>query len=726
MRLLQLGGGGSRRRSRTGVRLRVFVAMVFASLAGSAVFIAPAGATLSGSTFDTTNGDLTNLLGLHDWNPAGSPSASNIGPIQTITCPATAPGAGTNCGLDRTNSSLDDSFTQGPKEDDVAPVVGDGSIPPNKDDLSRFYVNQEKGANGKDYLYLAWERTNTLGSAHMDFEFNQSSTASSNGVTKLRTAGDMLITFDFGGSGAPVLSLSRWVTTGAATQCEANNTVPCWGKLVALTGVADGSVNSKDVTDYNPPGAPRTLAGNIDSKGTTDSTFGEAGINLTDANVFPQNVCAHFGAAMLKSRSSGQSFTSSLKDFIAPIPVNISNCGGLAVQKYIDVNENGAQNTGERSLTGDGGQVVDNDLAGWSFTVTGPNSFSCTGTTDASGVLTSCLKADNTAADLAALPAGSYTVTENANAGKTIGSSPGAPFFNTDPGPIPTAPPVSATASVAVDGTATVDFGNSCYAKANFSVTGVPSSQSGLFVIYTVNTDLTEHTVNLSQSGSTWSGSTSNTLRRGDVIHWKFGSTADPNHFQTAQDFTLSGYPSCAGSGSVQFQTATVNGVKYKDINGNGARDIGEGGLAGFQFQLKSGSTVLDTQRSSGSGAIQFQNVAAGTYTIHEVGPPSGWVQTEPANGADVTVTVHLDDTSVTASPFGNTPLSNVSVTFNSLASLYDASGNATGPATKATSINCSDANGDVGSSTNSNTNTTNNLQIKQSSVTCVITFTDP
>ena len=37
---------------------------------------------------------------------------------------------------------------------------------------------------------------------------------------------------------------------------------------------------------------------------------------------------------------------------------------------------------------------------------------------------------------LAALPAGSYTVTENANAGKTIGSNSSA-FFNTDPGPTP-------------------------------------------------------------------------------------------------------------------------------------------------------------------------------------------------------------------------------------------------------------------------------------------------
>ena len=308
------------------------IGVTTAALAASlALLAASAGAApLAGSSFDAANGTLTDTVD-HDWNPAGQP-AGNVGPIETITCPSTAPGAGTNCGLDRTNSSLDDSFTQGPKEDDEAPVIGTGSIPPNKDDLSRFYVNQEK-AGGDDFLYLAWERTNTLGSAHMDFEFNQSSTASANGVTKVRTAGDILITFDFGGSGQPVLSLSRWVTTGAASQCEASNSVPCWSDLVPLGAFANAAVNNTNVIDFNPPDAPRTLAGSVSSNGSVSSTFGEAAINLSDAGVFPPNSCFHLGAAMLKSRSSGQSFTSSLKDFIAPIPVNITNCGQVIIRK---------------------------------------------------------------------------------------------------------------------------------------------------------------------------------------------------------------------------------------------------------------------------------------------------------------------------------------------------------------------------------------------------------
>ena len=53
-------------------------------------------------------------------------------------------------------------------------------------------------------------------------------------------------------------------------------------------------------------------------------TFGEAVINLTDAGVFGHEECVSFGNAYVKSRSSS-SFTASLKDFIRPIDVSVSN-----------------------------------------------------------------------------------------------------------------------------------------------------------------------------------------------------------------------------------------------------------------------------------------------------------------------------------------------------------------------------------------------------------------
>jgi hypothetical protein len=319
-----------------------------------------AGGTLAGSSFNTSNGSLEDPT-LHDWNPHRAASGSdpgNLGPIDTITCPTT------NCGVDLTGSSADNSFAQGPKEDDVAPAVGTGSIPPNKDDLSRFYINQEHTTSA-DFLYLAWERTNLLGSAHMDFEFNQLSTNSANGVTKVRSAGDLLFSFDFGGSGKPILDVRRWVvgTNSPGTDCDSINSgtnVSCWSKPTDLTsiGAAEGSVNGQNVIDRNPPDNPRTLTGTtkLDSKTglpkTISSTFGEAGINLTQAGVFPRGTCVHFGAASLKSRSSGESFTSTLKDFIAPIPVNISNCGTIIIRKVTDPNPDPTNTTFAYTTTG--------------------------------------------------------------------------------------------------------------------------------------------------------------------------------------------------------------------------------------------------------------------------------------------------------------------------------------------------------------------------------------
>src|SRR6266581_8651778 len=63
--------------------------------------------------------------------------------------------------------------------------------------------------------------------------------------------------------------------------------------------------------------------------------FGEAAVNLSGAGVFPPGTCEAFGSTFLKSRSSA-SFTAEVKDFVAPVPVNISNCGSIKIIKHTD------------------------------------------------------------------------------------------------------------------------------------------------------------------------------------------------------------------------------------------------------------------------------------------------------------------------------------------------------------------------------------------------------
>jgi len=266
----------------------------------------PAGANLAGSTFEGNDGNLVvNTPGNTDW--------------------VNAPNRVT--GVEQFQGTQDNSFGQGTKEDDPNVTVVTGSIPPQKSDLTRFYVASEFASNS-NFLYLAWERTNVLGSANMDFELNQKAQpdlTTTGAKTLVRTAGDILITFDFGGSGTPVLGLLKWVTSGATSQCFSANSLPCWGNRVNMSaaGFAEGAVNSVAVTD--PIANVPLPAG----------TFGEAAVNLTAAGVFPAGTCEALGSAFLKSRSSA-SFPAEIKDFVAPQPVNISNCGFINIIKHTD------------------------------------------------------------------------------------------------------------------------------------------------------------------------------------------------------------------------------------------------------------------------------------------------------------------------------------------------------------------------------------------------------
>ena len=233
---------------------------------------------------------------------------------------------------DLASGSGDDSFGQGTKEDTAVPTVVDGSIPPQKSDLLNFGVYLETTSTGARFLNLFWHRVQEPnGTTNMDFEFNQSSTISANGKTPVRTAGDLLVQYDLSQGGTnPVLFLSRWVTTGAGSQCEASNAVPCWSTKTNLSAAGDatGSINTSSIS-----------AAQSDSLGSiSPRTFGEAQLDF-DALTGGTGACSSFGSAYLKSRSS-DSFTSAVKDFIAPATLNLNNCATVRIRKETNPEEN--------------------------------------------------------------------------------------------------------------------------------------------------------------------------------------------------------------------------------------------------------------------------------------------------------------------------------------------------------------------------------------------------
>lgn len=295
---------------------------------------------ISPGTFNAGDGNFVAESGTTDWKSA-YPASSTPTTLQSNFTFLTDPLKGAP---DTT------AFGKGSSENDPIPTPVVDGIPPNKSDLTHFFQTHEK-VNGDNLLYLGWQRIqDPSGTTNMDFEFNQSTVTSSNGVTKVRTAGDLLIEYHLDNGGANA-TLSYRVWSGTV-----------WGPETPLAaGVSEGKANAAAIIAAN------SLFGSaLDIR-----TFGEAGINLTQAGLLPG--CTTFGTALLKSRSS-DSFSSEIKDFVGPLPVNITNCqpetvkikktetvanggaalSGATMQLWQDSDKSGTINTGDVQLAPDG------------------------------------------------------------------------------------------------------------------------------------------------------------------------------------------------------------------------------------------------------------------------------------------------------------------------------------------------------------------------------------
>ncbi len=457
------------------------------------------------------------------------------------------------------------------------------------------------------------------------------------------------------------------------------------------------------VAEVDPPwAAPDADGGNLNI-----NEFVESGVDLSGLGV---DGC--FSTAVINSRSS-QEPGSTLHDFAR---LQFETCGNLTVHKYIDVNMNGAFDSGTDVTTG---TAVQN----YSMAVSGPSpstSTVCSGTTDANGELV-C-----STGSLANLVPGTYTVTETQKSG----------YFNTDPGPntFNTNSTVSKTVNVSF-GDKDLKIGNTCYVAKTFQITNVPSG------VGTINVDWqasgaplgsqTTGTVSLVTSGTVASGTVSNIFNQKNTIAWQWYLTSDPANKvvgAAGEPLANSGYPTCAKSNTGSFDNTPITGSKFKDINGNGVKDAGEPGLGGFVFDLRSGSTttgsVLQTTTSTASGTYAFASaVPPGTYTVTERSQ-TGWVQTTPTAGSGRTFTIVLNQASYDVPAFGNTPLSAITVSFTSRAKLPGTSTDAT----KVKNITCVDGNGSGSTVANSTSNsvTTSDVQINQNKVVCTIEYEDP
>jgi hypothetical protein len=323
-----IGPTGSRRRR------RFLLASILTGAALALVFViaAAAGPIGTASGFEDDDGNLV-VNSTFDWNGFSPVTWTGTAPFQSAS--KTVNGWAFTGLTDAEKTNSDTGFAGGTKQDDnCAKVIGTSS--PNKDDLKRIYVATKTASNGHTYLMLAWVRipqNTTSPSAHVGFEFNQSKTLCGAGSDSLvqRTAGDMLVVYDFtgGSTDTPTLTVRRWVTSGA---CDvSSDSPPCWGvaQNLSASGFAEAKVNTSLVGPVLD-----TVAPSSETLGLNE--FGEAGIDLTAAGIFSSNACTVFGQVEGVSRSSGNSGTAAMEDLVGPGNINLTNCGKLIVKKVTD------------------------------------------------------------------------------------------------------------------------------------------------------------------------------------------------------------------------------------------------------------------------------------------------------------------------------------------------------------------------------------------------------
>jgi subtilisin family serine protease len=114
-------------------------------------------------------------------------------------------------------------------------------------------------------------------------------------------------------------------------------------------------------------------------------------------------------------------------------------------------------------------------------------------------------------------------------------------------------------------------------------------------------------------------------LEPGATYHFRARSRPAGQAPAASQDFTV----------TTAVPTGTLAGVAFDDLDGDGVREAGEPGLAGWTIvlDLHDDATVDATTVTDAAGAYAFAGVAAGTHAVREA-PQAGWTQTAPPAAA--------------------------------------------------------------------------------------------
>ena len=87
------------------------------------------------------------------------------------------------------------------------------------------------------------------------------------------------------------------------------------------------------------------------------------------------------------------------------------------------------------------------------------------------------------------------------------------------------------------------------------------------------------------------------------------------------------------------FKLGEICGVKFNDLDGDGVKDEGEPGLAGWKIKLSTGAIAI----TDANGNYSFNNLFTGNYTLTET-MQSGWKQTLQPDPVNITTSGQVVD----------------------------------------------------------------------------------
>jgi hypothetical protein len=456
---------------------------------------------------------------------------------------------------DIASSQTDDSFVSGQKQDTTCPDTTQHGNPP-KDDFTAIASYTDVNPTTKDqYLYGATTRFTANGSASENIELKQSSTlcpGQPTGGLTVRSDGDKLLSIDYHPSAPTDFHVLTWITNNSTEgPCFVGNDVaPCWGASVTTltSNGANGQTNASAIS-----AADNSISGVALKAGE----FAEFGVNLATAGIIQSGTCKAFPQTVWESRSSGSSFVSTTKD-IHLENKTISNCGEIRIIKQ----------------TNPRGQN-----AAFPFTSNLPAESASTTLAGATCTYTSAIAAD-----------GSFSLNDNGNGGKTLGSTA---CDQNSQGNTVDEPNISAGTYTVTETAPSGSFGF-----------GSVSCSGG-----TTSTDQTARSATI-------------TLAPNDVVVCLFTNNLLKGALKISK---LS-----AKTGNAVLNAGAV--FCYSSTTGCTAASPGN--------SVTDASNTTGTDQDAAIGSVCVPNVTVGTYYVNETAPPPGYAGPLATDATDQSVTV--------------------------------------------------------------------------------------